>query len=99
MLTHPIGLDVSFGTALGVRQDAYERLIGDAIDDNPSRFARQDMVEQAWRIVDPVLGDVTPIHPYFRATWGPAEAERLVLGLASWQDPAPASFAPEAPAL
>ncbi|MFI5042552.1 MAG: glucose-6-phosphate dehydrogenase [Acidimicrobiales bacterium] len=98
MQTHPIGLDVSFGTALGVRQDAYERLIGDAIDNNPTRFARQDMVEQAWRIVDPVLGDVTPVHPYFRGTWGPAEAERLVAGLASWRDPEPASVSPDAEA-
>ncbi len=91
MTTHPIDLDVSFGAALGARQDAYERLIGDAIDGNPTRFARQDMVEQAWRIVDGVLKKTTPVHPYFRGTWGPAEADRLIAPHASWQDPAPAS--------
>jgi len=91
MTTHPIDLDVSFGTALGARQDAYERLIGDAIDGNTARFARQDMVEQAWRIVDGVLGASTPVHPYFRESWGPAEAERLIAGRATWQDPEPAS--------
>ncbi len=94
LTTHPIDLDVSFGTALGTRQDAYERLIGDAIDGNQTRFDRQDMVEQQWRIVDPVLGPTTPVHPYFRETWGPAEAERLVAGLAVWQDPEPASADP-----
>jgi len=94
MTTHPIDLDVSFGTALGVRQDAYERLIGDAIDGNATRFARQDMVEQAWRIVDDVLTAPTPVHPYFRETWGPAEAERLVSDDGSWQDPEAASADP-----
>jgi len=93
MLTHEIGLDVSFGTALGVRQDAYERLIGDAIDNNATRFARQDMVEQAWRIVDPILGGASPVHPYFRGSWGPAETDRLVENQTVWQDPAGASIA------
>jgi len=94
MISRQIGLDVSFGSALGARQDAYERLIGDAIDDNPARFARQDMVEQAWRIVDPALHDDAPVHPYFRGTWGPAEAARLVDGHSTWQDPEAASSDP-----
>jgi glucose-6-phosphate 1-dehydrogenase len=94
LTTHPINLDVSFGTALGARQDAYERLIGDAIDGNPARFARQDMVEQAWRIVDGALQRPSPLHPYFPETWGPAEADRLVTGITSWQDPEPASADP-----
>ncbi|HVM64364.1 MAG TPA: glucose-6-phosphate dehydrogenase [Acidimicrobiales bacterium] len=94
LTTHPINLDVSFGTALGARQDAYERLIGDAIDGNPARFARQDMVEQAWRVVDPVLSAPAPLHPYFPETWGPPEADRLVEEVTSWQDPDPASADP-----
>jgi glucose-6-phosphate 1-dehydrogenase len=94
MTTHPIDLDVSFGTALGARQDAYERLIGDAIDGNTARFARQDMVEQAWRIVDDVLKAPTPVHPYFRETWGPAEADRLIAHRGTWQAPEPASADP-----
>ena len=94
MTTHPIDLDVSFGTALGARQDAYERLIGDALDGNPARFARQDMVEQAWRVVDGVLTAPTPVHPYFRDTWGPSEADRLIAGVASWQPPEAASADP-----
>ncbi len=91
MVSQPIGLDVSFSSALGARQDAYERLLGDAIEGNPARFAREDMVEQAWRIVDPIVREPSPVHPYFKGTWGPAEANRLVAGEASWQDPEPAS--------
>jgi glucose-6-phosphate 1-dehydrogenase len=91
MITRPVDLDVSFASALGSRQEAYERLIGDAMDGNPSRFARQDMVEQAWRIVDPILTDQAPVHPYFQGSWGPAEADRLVAGVTAWQPPSPAS--------
>jgi glucose-6-phosphate 1-dehydrogenase len=91
MVTHQIALEVSFRAALGVRQEAYERLIGDAIDGNPARFAREDMVEQAWRIVDPVLARPGPVHPYARGTWGPAGADRLVAGYASWRPPEAAS--------
>ena len=98
MLTHQIGLDVSFGAALGARQDAYERLIGDAIDGNPARFARQDMVEQAWRIVDGVVGSPAPARPYARGTWGPADANVLVEGEATWQPPEAASASAAYPA-
>jgi len=91
MITRLIDLDVSFGTALGTRQEAYERLIGDAMDGIPTRFARQDMVEQAWRIVDPTLSSQSPVHPYFQGTWGPAEADRLTAGLVTWQAPEAAS--------
>jgi glucose-6-phosphate 1-dehydrogenase len=56
---------------------AYEELLGDAMAGNSSRFARQDYVEEAWRIVDPVLDKATPIYPYSPGTWGPAEAEAI----------------------
>jgi glucose-6-phosphate 1-dehydrogenase len=56
---------------------AYEELLGDALAGNSSRFARQDYVEEAWRIVDPVLDDVTPIYRYAPGTWGPTEADAL----------------------
>jgi glucose-6-phosphate 1-dehydrogenase len=90
MATQSIGLDVSFGTALGARQDAYERLIGDGIDGNQSRFAREDMVEQAWRVVDPILTNPGPVYAYQRGTWGPPEADRLLKGpgRAHWHNPA-----------
>src|SRR5262245_9978314 len=57
---------------------AYEELLTDAIHGITARFARQDYVEEAWRIVDPVLGDATPVHEYEPGTWGPAEADRII---------------------
>ena len=50
-------------------------------------FARQDAVEAAWRVVDPVLGDVGPIHPYARGSWGPPEADALLPEGEAWHDP------------
>ena len=52
---------------------AYEELLFDAMRGNSARFARQDYVEEAWRIVDPVLGDVVPVYEYEPGTWGPSE--------------------------
>ena len=49
----------------------YDRLIEAALDGNRLPFARQDAVEAAWRIVDPVLGDAVPVRQYTRGSWGP----------------------------
>jgi glucose-6-phosphate 1-dehydrogenase len=67
--------------------DAYERLLGDAMDGDGTLFARQDGVEAAWAIVQPILGTVTPVYEYEPGTWGPAEAERLVAGVGGWHNP------------
>jgi glucose-6-phosphate 1-dehydrogenase len=66
----------------------YDRLIGAALDGDRWLFARQDTVEAAWRVVDPVLGDATPVHPYARGSWGPQEADRLLPDRDTWHDPA-----------
>jgi glucose-6-phosphate 1-dehydrogenase len=65
----------------------YDRLIGAALDGDRWLFARQDAVEAAWRAVDPVLGDVTPVHPYAKGSWGPQEADRLLPDRDTWHDP------------
>jgi len=67
--------------------DAYERLIGDAMRGEATLFARQDGVEAAWRIVDPVLAMETPLHDYDPGTWGPAESDAMVAGLGGWHNP------------
>ena len=54
---------------------AYERLLGEAMKGDATLFAREDYVEEAWRIVDPVLKTATPVFDYEPQTWGPAEAE------------------------
>ena len=66
---------------------AYERLIGDAMRGDGSLFAREDAVEAAWRIFEPILGDVTPIYEYEKGTFGPQEANYVLFGNARWYDP------------
>jgi len=65
----------------------YERLLGDAIAGDPTLFAREDAVEAAWAIVDPVLGDVDPVRPYARGAWGPAEADGMAADVGGWAQP------------
>jgi len=72
----------------GDEMDAYERLLGDAMEGDPALFARQDAVEASWAIVDPVLHTPTPLFEYEPGTWGPAEAERLVVDAGGWHCPA-----------
>ena len=69
------------------RMDAYERLLGDAMLGDATLFARQDVVEAAWAIVDPVINGPSPMHEYEPGTWGPAEADRLVEGVGGWNMP------------
>ena len=65
----------------------YERLLGDAMRGDQTLFAREDSVLEAWRIVDPVLGQATPLHEYEPGTWGPAAANRLVASGRGWHNP------------
>jgi glucose-6-phosphate 1-dehydrogenase len=71
----------------GDEMDAYERLLGDAMAGDATLFARQDAVETAWEIVEPILGKATPVHPYKPGSWGPAEADRLTAGVGGWHAP------------
>jgi glucose-6-phosphate 1-dehydrogenase len=63
---------------------AYEELLFDAVRGNSGRFARQDYVEEAWRIVDPILDDVVPIYEYEPGTWGPSEVDALIAPDGEW---------------
>jgi glucose-6-phosphate 1-dehydrogenase len=83
----PQAEELGFAQQPGSDIRPYDRLIGAALDGDRWLFARQDTVEAAWRIVDPVLGDVVPVHPYARGSWGPAEAGRLLPDRDSWIDP------------
>jgi glucose-6-phosphate 1-dehydrogenase len=67
--------------------DAYERLLGDAMCGDAMLFVREDAVEAAWAIVDPILGNVAPAHEYQPGTWGPAEAGRLATDVGGWHNP------------
>jgi len=69
------------------RMDAYERLLGDAMAGDATLFARQDVVEAAWAIVDPVIHGPSPMYDYDAGSWGPAEADALVAEVGGWNTP------------
>jgi glucose-6-phosphate 1-dehydrogenase len=70
------------------RMDAYERLLGEAMNGEPTLFARQDVVEAAWAIVDPVIHGPSPMYEYECGSWGPREADALVADVGGWNTPA-----------
>lgn len=86
IVTRPVEFGLDFEDALGPARPAYVRLLDDALDGNVTRFAREDTVEEAWRVFDPTLVARSPIYPYARGTWGPAEADRVV-GADHWHQP------------
>ena len=67
--------------------DAYERLLTDAMNGESLLFVRQDAVEAAWSIVEPVLGNAAPLHTYEPGTWGPPEADALAEDIGGWHNP------------
>jgi glucose-6-phosphate 1-dehydrogenase len=72
----------------------YERLLGDAMMGNAILFAAESTVEEEWRIVDPILGNVTPLYFYEPNTWGPAEADQIIARDGIWYNPAPTEEGP-----
>jgi glucose-6-phosphate 1-dehydrogenase len=83
-----VDLDVAYEAALGGEgPEAYQRLLGDALSGDQRLFARQDAVEAAWRVVDPVLAKHAPAIPYERGSWGPAEATRVLPAQRDWRPP------------
>jgi glucose-6-phosphate 1-dehydrogenase len=83
----PADLEVLFEKKPGEDPEPYERLLGDAIAGRHQLFTRQDTVEETWRIVQPLLDDPGPVHPYAPGTWGPEEAKRLTRGVTQWSEP------------
>ncbi len=85
----PVNLRVSHEPEQGHdgRMDAYERLLGDAMAGDATLFARQDVVEAAWAIVDPVIHGPSPMFDYEPGTWGPTQADDLVADIGGWNEP------------
>jgi glucose-6-phosphate 1-dehydrogenase len=67
----------------------YERLLGDAMKGDRTLFTREDTVEAAWAVVDPVIKHHNPVHPYKRLTWGPRKADALIAADGQWSNPLP----------
>jgi glucose-6-phosphate 1-dehydrogenase len=81
------GDELTFCRCAGDEMKPYERLLGDALRGDATLFAREDEIEAAWRVVDPVLEKAAPVRPYEPRTWGPPEADQLIAGDGGWYDP------------
>ncbi len=68
--------------------EAYERVLTHAMEGDPTMFAREDYVEEAWRIVDPLLKAGSPVYPYEKGSWGPSEVDQKVSPPGGWHNPA-----------
>jgi glucose-6-phosphate 1-dehydrogenase len=80
-------LEISWGHCPRAEErDAYERVLTDAMAGDATLFAREDYVEEAWRIVDPVLKAATPVFEYEPHSWGPTEVEK-VTPIEGWENP------------
>jgi glucose-6-phosphate 1-dehydrogenase len=83
----PADLEVLFEKVPGEDPEPYERLLGDALAGRSQLFTREDAIEETWRIVQPLLDEPGPVHPYEPGTWGPEEANDLTRGICQWHEP------------
>jgi glucose-6-phosphate 1-dehydrogenase len=83
----PADLEVLFEKVPGAEPEPYERLLGDAIAGEHQLFTRQSSIEETWRVVQPLLDEPGPVHPYEKGSWGPKEAAELTRGIAHWSEP------------
>jgi glucose-6-phosphate 1-dehydrogenase len=83
----PITLDMDFAQEGGEGPTPYEVLLHAALVGDSTRFTRQDAVEEAWRVMQPLLDAPPPVHSYAPGSWGPEEAERLLAGHGRWHEP------------
>ena len=84
---HDVHLDSSFAVDLGEPVRPYERLLYAGLTGDRQLFAREDGIEETWRIVGPLLDNPGEIHPYDYGSWGPGAAQSLLQGHRSWQEP------------
>jgi glucose-6-phosphate 1-dehydrogenase len=82
-----VDLEVLFEKQAGTEPEPYERLLDDALKGQTELFTREDSVEETWRIVQPLLDEPGPVHPYEAGSWGPEEAGKLTRGICRWHDP------------
>jgi glucose-6-phosphate 1-dehydrogenase len=87
LAARPVDLEVSFDEVLGPRQEAYQRLLEDAMVGDARRFGRADALDEQWRIFERVIEDPPPVVPYRKGTWGPSEADTLAAGAGGWHEP------------
>lgn len=82
-------VELSFVEKSKAAESPYERLLTDAMNGDKLLFVREDVVEAAWSVVDPILNNAVALHAYKPGTWGPPEADRLAADVGGWLNPAP----------
>jgi glucose-6-phosphate 1-dehydrogenase len=85
--TGPITLDMEFAEEGGEGPTPYEVLLEAAMTGDNTRFTRQDAVEETWRVMQPLLDEPAPVHPYVPGSWGPPAANELMSGFGRWHEP------------
>ena len=85
--TRCVDLSLIFAKELGEAPEPYERLLSDAMRGDSAQFAREDGVEETWRIVQPLLDAPPPVQPYEVGSWGPPAAAKLLSGHPKWREP------------
>ncbi|MEO6318742.1 MAG: glucose-6-phosphate dehydrogenase [Acidimicrobiales bacterium] len=87
LASRPVDLEVSFDEVFGERQEAYQRLLEDAMVGDSRRFGRADALDEQWRIFQPALAQPHPVSLYHQGTWGPSAADTLAAGVGGWHEP------------
>jgi glucose-6-phosphate 1-dehydrogenase len=82
-----ITMDMEFAQEGGEGPTPYEVLLHAALTGDAKRFSRQDIVEQSWRVMQPLLDNPPPVHPYPPGSWGPPEGEQVLAGFGQWHQP------------
>lgn len=83
----PVEFDLEFAAKGGEGPTPYEVLLHAALEGRGARFGRQDTIEEAWRVMQPLIDAPSPVHPYAPGSWGPAVADALVAGHGGWRQP------------
>ena len=86
-VSQPVSLDLDFAEELGEPPQPYERLLADALRGDSTLFPRWEVIEETWRIVQPLLDSPPPVQPYARGTWGPAGADAMAAEHGGWREP------------
>jgi glucose-6-phosphate 1-dehydrogenase len=85
--SRPVDLEVSFDEVFGEREEAYQRLLEDAMVGDARRFGCAAALDEQWRIFEPAIADPHPVSLYHRGTWGPSAAETLAASVGGWHEP------------
>ncbi|MEX0851210.1 MAG: glucose-6-phosphate dehydrogenase [Gaiellaceae bacterium] len=86
-VSQPVSLDLDFADELGEPPEPYERLLADALRGDSTLFPRWEVIEETWRIVQPLLDSPPPVERYERGSWGPESADRLAEDHGGWREP------------